>query len=238
MSSQKPSLFNLDPAPKVITFDCYGTLVQWYEVLLREIETTLGEHGVQDVDAPAILDGFSAQGRRLTAEKPHRLYKDILRSGFKAAFREHGVPLSEDDLNRIVALPMTMGPHPDVPDALNRLRQHYKLAIFTNSDDDLIAPTVARIGVPFDYVITAEQAQAYKPSKQLFEYGYRTMEVAPEETVHVAMGMYWDMKARHELGLRGIWVNRRGESGNPEWLPYTEVADLHGAAALLLPRGQ
>jgi len=64
------------------------------------------------------------------------------------------------------------------------------------------------------------------------------MEVAPEETVRVAMGMYWDMKARHELGLRSIWVNRRGESGNPEWLPYTEVADLHGAAALLLPRGQ
>jgi FMN phosphatase YigB (HAD superfamily) len=49
------------------------------------------------------------------------------------------------------------------------------------------------------------------------------------------MGMYWDMKACHELGLRGIWVNRRGETGNPDWLPYTEVSDLDGAAALLLP---
>lgn len=65
-------------------------------------------------------------------------------------------------------------------------------------------------------------------------YTYRAMGVRPTETVHVAMGMYWDMKACHELGLRGIWVNRRLEAGNPDWLPYTEVTDLNGAASLLL----
>ncbi|MBB6219361.1 hypothetical protein [Rhizobium leguminosarum] len=81
----------------------------------------------------------------------------------------------------------------------------------------------------------ALQAGAYKPSRELFEYAYRQMDVAPDETVHVAMGMYWDMKARHELGFRGIWVNRRGEKGNPDWLPYAEVSDLVGAANLLLP---
>lgn len=128
-----------------------------------------------------------------------------------------------------------MGPHPEVPDALRRLRERYQLAIFTNSDDDLVAPAVAHIGLSFDYVITAEQAKAYKPSRQFFEYAYRTMGVTKDETVHVAMGMYWDMKARHELGLRGIWVNRRGETGNPDWLPYAEVSNLSGAAALLLP---
>jgi 2-haloacid dehalogenase len=235
MPQPDPSTFKLDPAPKVITFDCYGTLVQWYEVLLREIAGMLAAHGRDGTSAPAILDAFSAQGRRLTAETPHRLYKDILRAGFAAAFREHGLMPSEDEIERVASSVTTMGPHPEVPDALRRLRQRYKLAIFTNSDDDLIAPTVARIGVPFDYVITAEQARAYKPSRQLFEHGYRTMGVRPDETVHVAMGMYWDMKARHELGLRGIWVNRRGETGNPDWLPYVEVPDLNGAAALLLP---
>ena len=228
-------MFKLDPVPKIITFDCYGTLVQWYEVLLREIAATLEARGRDQATAPAILDAFSAQGRRLTAEKPHRLYKDILRTGFTVAFREHGLNPNAGEIECIAAAPATMGPHPEVPDVLRRLRERYKLAIFTNSDDDLIAPTVARIGVPFDYVITAEQAQAYKPSRQLFEYAYHTMGVTPGETVHVAMGMYWDMKARHELGLRGIWVNRRGETGNPDWLPYSEVTDLHGAAALLLP---
>jgi 2-haloalkanoic acid dehalogenase type II len=235
MPKRNASMFKLDPAPKVITFDCYGTLVQWYEVLQREIGVILAAHGQDGAAAPAILDAFSAQGRRLTAEAPHRLYKDILRVGFALAFREHGLTPSADEIERIASSPTTMGPHPDVPDALRRLRAHYKLAIFTNSDDDLIAPTVARIGVPFDYVITAEQAQAYKPSRRFFEYAYGAMGVTKDETVHVAMGMYWDMKARHELGLRGIWVNRRGETGNPDWLPYAEVSDLTGAAAMLSP---
>ncbi|WP_082510132.1 MULTISPECIES: haloacid dehalogenase type II [unclassified Rhizobium] len=235
MPARDNSMFSLAPAPKVITFDCYGTLVQWYEVLLHEIGVLLAVHHAHDKSAPAILDSFSAEARRLTAEKPHRLYKDILRSGFMAAFCKHGLAPGADEIDRIVSSPMTMGPHPEVPEVLRRLRERYKLAIFTNSDDDLIAPTVARIGVPFDCVIIAEQAKAYKPSRQLFEYAYRDMGVTPNETVHVAMGMYWDMKARHELGLRGIWVNRRGEAGNPDWLPYAEVSDLTGAAALLLP---
>src|SRR6478736_956172 len=199
MPELNTSVFTLDPIPKVITFDCYGTLVQWYEVLLREIGATLAKHGSR-ASASAILDSFSAQGRRLTAERPHRLYKDILRTGFVAAFAEHGLTPSADEIERIAASPTTMGPHPEVPAALRRLRERYRLAIFTNSDDDLIAPTLARIGVPFDYVITAEQARAYKPSRQLFEYAYRRMGVTPDETVHVAMRMYWDMKARHELG--------------------------------------
>ena len=235
MPQPDASTFQLDSAPKVITFDCYGTLVQWYEVLLREIGATLAAHGRDEAEASAILDSFSAQGRRLTAEKPHRLYKDVLRTGFQAAFGEHGLAPSPEAIDRIASSVTTMGPHPEVPDALRRLRARYKLAIFTNSDEDLIAPAVARLGVPFDHVITAEAAQAYKPSRQLFEYAYRTMGVTPDETVHVAMGMYWDKKACHELGLRGIWVNRRGETGNPDWLPYAEVSDLEGAAALLLP---
>lgn len=225
--------FELDPV-KIITFDCYGTLVQWYEVLLHEIGLTLIDHNRKDVDATRIVESFSSSAKRMTAEKPHRLYKDILRAGFDDAFREHGIGASGDDIERIASSPMKMGPHPDVPEALRRLRQRYKLAIFTNSDDDLIAPTVERIGVPVDYVITAEQAQAYKPSRDLFEYAYRKMGVTRDETVHVAMGMYWDMKARHELGLRGIWVNRRAEAGNAEWLPYAEVRDVSQAADLLL----
>lgn len=227
--------FALDPAPKIITFDCYGTLVQWYEVLGIEIGAVLDAHDRLNVTPSAVIESFSAQGRRLTAEKPHRLYKEILRIGFAAAFEDHGVSATKEELERVAICPMKMGPHAEVPQSLRRLRERYKLAILTNSDDDLIVPTVAAIGVPFDFVITAEQAGAYKPSRDMFEYAYRRMGVAPEETVHVAMGMYWDMKARHELGLRAIWVNRHDEPGNPDWLPYAQVSDLKEAAALLLP---
>lgn len=226
--------FTLDPLPKIITFDCYGTIVQWHEVLLREISKTL-EKQSDSVTAPAVLESYSAHSRRLTAEQPYRPYKDILRIGFAAAFADHGISPSAAEIEGIASSVKTMGPHPDARDALHRLRKRYKLAILTNSDDDLIAPTVARIGVPFNYVITAQQAQAYKPSPRLFDHAYRTMGVMPHETVHVAMGMYTDMKARHELGLRGIWVNRRKEAANPDWMPYAEVPDLKRAAALLLP---
>lgn len=228
-------MFTLNPAPKVITFDCYGTLVQWYEVLLREIEAILSARGWDGAArASEVLDTFSAHGRRLTAEKPHRLYKDILRTGFRAALREHGFDPSNDEVERIASSVPTMGPHPEVPGVLRRLRERYQLAIFTNSDEALIVHNVEKIGVPFDYVVTAERAQAYKPSGQMFEYAYRTMGVTKDETVHVAMGMFWDMKACHELGIRGVWVNRRGQTGNPDWLPYEEVSDLNGAASLLL----
>lgn len=207
--------FTIDPPPKIITFDCYGTIVQWHEVLLREVSKTLGKQS-DSMNAPAVLESFSAHSRRLTTEQPYRPYKDILRIGFAAAFAEHGISPSAAEIEELASSVKTMDPHPDARDALHRLRERYKLAILTNSDDDLIAPTVARIGVPFDYVITAQQAEAYKPSPRLFKYAYRTMGVMPHETVHVAMGMYTDMKARHELGLRGIWVNRRKETGNPE----------------------
>lgn len=235
MIEQAPSPFRLEPAPKIITFDCYGTLVQWYEVLLREIGAILLAHGRDAGEAAAVLDTFSQHSRRLEAERPHRLYKDILRTGVRAALTEHGLGSAEDDVERLATAIPTMGPHPEVPDALRRLRERYRLAIFTNSDDDLIVHNVAQLGVPIDFVITAERAGAYKPSRQIFEYAYRTMGVTKDETVHVAMGMFLDMKACHELGVRGIWVNRLGGRGNPDWLPYAEVSNLDEAAALLLP---
>ncbi|WP_245582544.1 haloacid dehalogenase type II [Neorhizobium lilium] len=235
MPNSDATMFKFDPAPKVITFDCYGTLVQWYEVLLREIGVVLVAQGRDVADASAVLDTFSEHSRRLAAERPHRLYKDILRTGFRAALTEHRLGHGEDVVERLASAVPTMGPHPEVPDVLRRLRQRYKLAIFTNSDEDIIVHNLTRLGVPIDYVITAEWAQAYKPSPKLFEHAYRTMGVTKDETVHVAMGMFTDMKACHELGVRGIWVNRRGQRGNPDWLPYAEVSDLNGAAALLLP---
>jgi len=103
----------------------------------------------------------------MTAKRPHRLYKEILRSGFDTAFRKHDVELGPDDIERIANAPMTMRPHSDLPDALRRLRERYKLAIFTNSDDDLIAPTVERIGVPFDYAYPWPRGPSHRRSRPL-----------------------------------------------------------------------
>lgn len=227
-------MFDRKPAPKVIIFDCYGTLVEWYEVLTEKVGLIVEKSGSDTLAALTVINRFSEHSRRLTADKKHVPYRQILQNGFAAAFRDVGIAVDAAEIDGIISSLKTMGPHPEVPDVLRRLRERYKLAIITNSDNDLIAPTVEQIGVPFDYVITAEQAQSYKPSRELFDYAHRHMGVAPDETVHVAMGMYTDMKVCHELGLRAIWVNRRDEVGNADWLPYTEVSDLKEAGNLLL----
>ncbi len=82
-------MLSVSSPPKLISFDCYGTLVRWHEVMQQEIAKILEAHFIDQANAPAILAKFSVLSRRLTAEKPHRLYRDILRIGFTAAFRDY-----------------------------------------------------------------------------------------------------------------------------------------------------
>jgi len=225
--------FLLDPPPRIITFDCYGTLVRWEEVLREAIAEVLVASGRPGLDAGLVLERFSAHARPLQQAKPHRLYKTILPEGFAKAFAELEMPVKAGDIDRVTDALTRMGPHPETQDVLRRLRTRYKLAIFTNSDEDLIAHSVRLLEVPIDYVITAESAQAYKPSRAIFEYGHRRMAVDKDEVVHVAMSMELDMQACHELGMRGIWINRKGERGNPDWLPYEVLPDLRAVPELL-----
>lgn len=232
-------MFQLNPIPSIISFDCYGTLVQWREVLLAEFdELQTRSAGAVLVDSATLLDTFSGFSRQFEKDRPHRLYKDVFSSSLKSALDHHAIGYTSADVERVLHSVTTMGPHPEVPDVLRRLRGRYKLAIFTNSDENLIAHNVERLGVPIDYVITAEKAQAYKPSRQIFEYAHRTMGVTKEQTVHVAMSMVLDMQACHQLGIRGVWINRLQQAGNPDWLPYAELPDLTGVPALLGIDGQ
>ena len=114
-----------------------------------------------------------------------------------------------------MSTPQSQQAAPDLD--LEHLRERYKLAIISNTDDDLIAETIQAIGVPIDFVITAQQAQAYKPDHRLFQHAYATMGVSKEETVHVGMGQVTDLKVCHELGIRSVWINREGEPLNPSW---------------------
>lgn len=193
-------MFDLTPVPKVITFDCYGTLVQWREVLLRELGDILKAEGRDPGEAVALLDTFSEISHVLTHQKTHRLNKEILRVGFRGALERHGLQATNERLEKIAQSVPTMGLHPEVPEVRRKLRTRYKRAIF--------------------------------------EHAHRAMGVKKEETVHVPMSMVLDMQACHELGIRGIRINRPGERGNPDWLPYVELPDLTGVPGLLLPNGE
>jgi len=148
-------------------------------------------------------------------QRPFLAYKTVLQASLSQAFSEVGFEATAADFNTLRSILSEIAPHPEVPAALARLREHYMIAIISNTSDDLIAGTVRAIGVPIDFVITAEQAQAYKPDHQLFLKAYATMGVAREETVHVGMGQFTDLKICRELGVRSIWIDRLGETLNP-----------------------
>ena len=231
-------MLTFHPAPKVITFDCYGTLVQWHyavrEAALAILTKHLGRDDAED-QAIALADRLRAVAVTRQQRPPFQNYKAILHSSLEEVLAEAGHAASTDDQETLLSILRKIEPHPEVPAVLDRLRARYRLAIISNTDDDLIAGTVAAIGVPIDYVVTAQQAQAYKPDHRLFFHAYASMGVTKDETIHVGMGQFTDLKVCHELGIRSVWIDRVGETPNPDWPPDAILDDLSGLPELLLP---
>jgi len=216
--------------PAWITFDCYDTLVEFpIDSVTREI---LGARA-DAIDIDVFLARFEELRYETTTSGPYQRYRDVLRETLAQTMREYGLPYRNEDSDALLAAVPTWGPYPDVPPALERLRQHSKLAIITNSDDEIMARNVANIGVPVDRVITAEQAGAYKPSPVIFDYALRALECQPDEILHVAQGFEYDIVPAHALGWRRVWIKRYGKTGDPAYGPYDELPDLSGLAALI-----
>ena len=161
--------------PKWMTFDCYGTLVNFN--LTPATLDALGAR-LDGIDQDAFFARF-AQVRYEEVLGEYRLYKEVLRQSLRRVMEEFGLPYRTSDGDAIVAAVPTFGPFPEVPDALRRLKTQTRLAIITNSDDDLIPHNVTRIGVEFDRVFTSQQAGAYKPSPAVFEYVLRQLGCDP-----------------------------------------------------------
>jgi len=230
-------MLKLDPAPKIITFDCYGTLVQWHRAVREAALAILSQHLEEGSEsgATALADRLREVAVTQQQRPPFRNYRSVLHSSLDEALAEAGYTATVDDQQTLLSILGRIEPHPEVPAALARLRARYHLAIISNTDDDLIAGTVAAIGTPIDFVITAQQAQAYKPDHRLFRHAHSAMGVTKDETIHVGMGQFTDLKVCHELGIRSVWIDRLGEHSNPDWPPDGALGDLAGLPQLLLP---
>jgi 2-haloacid dehalogenase len=227
----------LIPKPKFITFDRYGTLVQWHSALLTGVRAVLAKHveviGMEKAQVTETVEALRTLSMEQQQRPPYRHYKTILQSSLAEVMAGKKLSPQPSDGETLLSYLRTISPHPEVPAVLQRFRTQFRLAIISNTDDDLIAGTVAAIGVPIDYVITAQHAQAYKPDHRLFLYAHSVMGVAPEETVHVGMGQVTDLKVCHELGIRAVWIDRLGETLNPDWTPEAVLPDLSGLPELL-----
>jgi 2-haloacid dehalogenase len=216
-----------------VTFDAYGTLID-FRLTEATREILANRLPMDGVDTEEFLDDFRVM-RFQAVLQPYRSYREVLHSSMEIAMRLHGIPYSPSDGEALVATVPTFGPFPEVPGALHALKAAgYEIAIISNTDDDLISDNVTKIGLEFDHVITAEQARAYKPSREAFEYAYHVMEIEPARVTHVAQGWEYDLIPTRDLGLkRRVWVNRYGRAGNSLYQPYDELHDLSPLPALL-----
>lgn len=215
--------------PTYLTFDCYGTLVD-FDLDSAALEILEGR--LEGVDTPRFLREYE-QIRFEEVLGDYRPYRAVLRESLERAMTQFGLDYRAEDGDALVAAVPTFGPFPDVPPVLEHLRQHCKLVIISNTEDDLIAHNVRNIGMPFDHVITAEQARAYKPALEAFEYMMGVLGCRENEIVHVAQGFNYDIMPAAKLGWRRVWINRRGQPGDQAFGPYDELPDLTGLPALL-----
>jgi 2-haloacid dehalogenase len=214
---------------KWLTFDAYGTLIDFD--LSGTIVQRLGSR-LESVDTDQFLETW-ARDRFEEVLGEYRPYRDILRTSLKRTMQRFGLEYLDEDGDAIVEAVPTYGPFPDVPPVLEKLRNHFKLVIITNSDDDLFAGNLERLNVPIDHVITAGQARGYKPALEVFRFTFDRIGAKPEEVVHIAQGFEYDIIPAHRLGLRKIWINRRSLPGDDTYRPYDELPDLTGVPALL-----
>jgi len=160
------------PKPKFITFDCYSTLVQWHSALLTAVRAVLAKRvqvtGAEEDRVTDTVEALRTVSMEHQQRGPFRDYKTILQSSLAEVMAGKGLSPRPDDGETLLSYLRTIPPHPEVPAVLQRLRAQFRLAIISNTDDDLIAGTVAAIGVPIDHVITAQQARAYKPDHSYF----------------------------------------------------------------------
>jgi 2-haloalkanoic acid dehalogenase type II len=214
----------------VLTFDCYGTLVDWERGIAEALERAAGADGVT-LDRAAALRAYHDIEPRIQAER-YRRYREVLALTARAVAERLGWPLAP---GREAFLPEslpTWPPFPDTNGALRRLRDAgHRLAILSNVDDDLLAGTRRRLDVAFDFVVTAQQVGSYKPAPGHFVAARERIGAA--RWLHVAQSYFHDVQPARALGIASAWINRKGERPLDERGPDHQFRTLAEAADFL-----
>ena len=215
---------------RVLTFDCYGTLIDWESGILNAVRPVLERRGLQ-VDDRTILETYAAAEAK-HEEGEYLPYAFVLRLVMTEMSLRLGFDAGLDELDCLAQSIGHWTPFPDTVESLGRLKRKHKLAIVSNIDDALFAQTAPHLEVDFDWVCTAQQAGAYKPSHEAFEYALSKIGFAKEQILHVAQSVYHDVVPASAFGLSTVWVNRRigkegsGATRDAEGTPDLEVPDL------------
>ena len=219
-----------------LTFDCYGTLIDWERGILAALRPVLGRHGAGKTDEQ-ILELY-AELEAAAERGPYRAYREVLARVVDGFGERLGFAAGSEERDALAASVADWPAFPDTVEALTSLADRFRLAVISNIDDDLFAGSAPRLQVDFTAVITAQQVGSYKPDQRNFRFALARLGVPAEQVLHVAQSLYHDIAPAKELGLATIWVNRRhdrpGSGATPPAAahPDLEVHDLRTLAQL------
>jgi 2-haloacid dehalogenase len=197
---------------RTLTFDCYGTLIDWERGILNELAPWASRHGV-DVAPAALLEAFGEMEARCEAEMPRTLYPAILEEVLRGLAARWSVALRPGEAESFGASVGRWPAFDDSAAALTYLQEHYKLVIISNVDHASFSRSQEKLGMTFDAVITAQDVGSYKPNPRNFEFAlahiHRAFGVEPQHILHVAQSLFHDIVPARSIGLRTMWINRR-----------------------------
>jgi len=218
---------------KWITFDCFGTLIDWHKGYRAILAPIAGAR------TDALIDTYHRFERALEAERPHRLYRNVLAEGLREAAREIGLALRPGEADALAEKWGELPLYGDVPEALAKLRASgFKIGILTNCDDDLFARTIRRFPRPHpDLVVTAQQVESYKPELGHFRRFEQRSGVERRNWVHAACSWFHDIEPARRIGIARVWVDRDRTGHDPSAASRVlpDVRELSEAASALVP---
>ena len=207
----------------VVTFDCYGTLIDWESGISRAFVDAAAAEGVE-LRPENVLRAYEESEPVVEGEQ-YRLYRDVLTETARRAAQLLGWPIPRERARFLAESMPSWLPFADTNAALERLRDAgYRLGILSNVDDDLLAMTRRHFTVTFDLIITAQQVRSYKPASGHFLAARNA--IGDARWLHAAQSNFHDVVPCNALGIPAVWVNRRGDSALPGGTPTYEVQDL------------
>jgi 2-haloacid dehalogenase len=248
---------------QVLTFDCYGTLIDWETGILAALKPVLAEHRIELTDEEILKLYAEFESQAETGE--YIKYREVLRRVMREFGRRFDFVPSERGLTALVESLPNWKPFEDTVTALRALRSlplpnefgsatqsepqgfqptnkpkaKYRLGIISNVDDDLLAHSAKQLEVDFEFVITAEQVGTYKPSLKNFDAAIKRSGVSKDRILHVAQSIYHDIVPAKQLGLATVWVNRRhrqegsGATPSAHAKPDLEVPGLRALVSII-----
>lgn len=223
---------------RLITFDCYGTLIDWENGMLAALRPLFSRDGRRLPDTQLLeLYGEIEAGLE---SGPYLPYRQVLARTAQEIGRRMGIDVSAEQGRGFADSLTRWKPFMDTVMALQSMASRFRLGIISNVDDDLFAETRKKLApVEFDFVVTAQQVQSYKPSLRNFEEAVRRSGLSKDQILHAGQSLYHDVASANALGIRNVWVNRpsarpgAGAAKPGTAKPTYEVHSLAELAALV-----